>query len=557
MGSSSTGRIIVVLLAAWVILSAIPHTVLAFSFGRGGTAPLIVPISTDYDGRFRQAWGSAAPEFQPGDKLAWENVGADTRYTVTPARPPVVLAGPVSVPLTNRPSPLVVRGEPYPFGAADLVLRAMATLALVAALAIIAFKNPSRRTWALYLFAIGANPIALNARLARYPSSGAWVAYVIIVDALTAVAFLAAADFAVTNAGESSARIAAVWRKSLPFVAGAFLAVEIWPDVGTIAFGQHLEILNRVGFVFQGVLVVFGAIVLAYAARTRSEIRVRIAPIAYLVAVGGNYAASVFLYSSFFRPAPDGVNDALQTLSLAVFFFVINGTVGWRVIRRQTRVRRSVLFLVSQSSAATVSEIVKKSVEGAAAGPHESALNTYGLLFISLLLGILIERGADQWSKRLIYRGRDKALEALETIANGFVSAKQRIQIEQSLVTDPTRLLELTAAVVLRRDAAGVFQRSQASGDAHVAADIPAGAAIIDAIAAAPNGTPLIAIPEGHGGNAAFLHGLGYPLTGAPLSAVALYGPHEWGEELDSEERAYLAMYVRSAAHAYENATAD
>ncbi|HZW53876.1 MAG TPA: hypothetical protein VFF00_07565, partial [Candidatus Elarobacter sp.] len=256
-------------------------------------------------------------------------------------------------------------------------------------------------------------------------------------------------------------------------------------------------------------------------------------------------------YSSFFRPTSDPVNDALQTLSLAVFFFVINATVTWRVIRRRTGVRRSVLVLMSQSSAAALAEIVKKSVERASSGPHETPLTTYGLAAASALLGILIERVTEQWSRRAVYRGREETRLALEQNAGRFGGAKRAEDVFQALVREPTRLLELSVAALFKSDPSGLFQQAGAFGDVGHALVISADTPALAVVAGAPNGAILVKgmfADEFHGG-------LGFPLSDPPLSALVLFGPHEWGEELDTEERAYLALYVRSAARALERIT--
>jgi len=547
-------RMLILVLSAWVFATAAPHILSAFPWARGGAHPLEIPISTDYNGRFRQAWGNAGTRFLPGDVVAWERMKPALRYTITPARPPVILSAPVDVPLSNRPVTIRLTGEPYPYQPSDLILRGIGSVALIAAIGFVTFRRPTRLHVDLFLFAVGANPIALNARLTRFPSWEIWVVCVSIVDALAAVAFIAATDFAITFAAPRVPQLRALWERALPIVTALFVALELWPDFGTIALGQHLESMNRAGFVMQGALVVVGAAALAAAARYGSR-RDAVAVVVFVLGVGGSFTASLLLYSSFFKPVSDTMNDLLESLSLAMFFFVVNGTVLWDAIRRHGKVKRITLHLLSQSLSATLAELGQHAVQAKEPNPgtHGQSVSVLVLTGISALLGITIEQVTDRATSRLIDGERHRAFRTLDTNAAGLASFTSRDQIVTTMIVAPTNALHLTGAAVCRRAATGEY-RTEAS-TAGLAFTIPADTVALETIAASPNGVLLVG-PETAGlPNSVFAHGMGFPGTGIPPDIIVLYGPHEWGEELDAEESRYLASFVRSAIHFYHRAT--
>jgi hypothetical protein len=168
---------------------------------------------------------------------------------------------------------------------------------------------------------------------------------------------------------------------------------------------------------------------------------------------------------------------------------------------------------------------------------------------VVFLLSRLHEFGVEL-ADRFFNRRLDEAARALE---DALLKARAPGEVERLLADEPLRRLSLTSAAVFRKSG-GTFKR-----EAHASGweDSPVEALRSDDPLLAPlaSGVPF-SVPD-HAGNDPLPTGLKRPIFAVPVSnpvhcyAVALYGAHSSGADLDMNERDMLGHLGQNAATAF------
>ena len=162
-----------------------------------------------------------------------------------------------------------------------------------------------------------------------------------------------------------------------------------------------------------------------------------------------------------------------------------------------------------------------------------------------------LHEGATHLTDRYFNRDLDKAE---RTIAAAILKAKEPLEVDRLLAEQPYRPLKLTSAASFRRNGAE-FRRDT---DGHGWGEKTARSLSPDAPMLAPvaKGAPF-AISDEDESEPGLPGGFSRPVLAVPASnplrcfALALYGPHASGADLDANERAMLRRIAQSAAAVY------
>ena len=455
-------RILALAGCLWVIVSAIPHTMLAY-FGSPGD----IGLTVDYGGVVR-----AGP--YAGRTIDFHALPFSERYVATPARPPIEKGVTHTIPFVNDESVRIKTsdffGDPTPTRV-DLTLRAIVTIALVVIAGLALWAYPTRRNVALFLFCIGANPIALNARLTPFPSATTWLSDVMVIDFLSSIALLGIVDFAIQISKPS--KLTTFWEAALPCFGPFFCLMTMWPDFATQALGIPSETTNRVGYFFASILVAYGTVALGYTAVCTPR-SLRGAPLIgtaiYGIGVGGYLFANVVMFTSILPPLAAPTIDALESLSFLLFTFVAGGFLIERIAAWSARERQTTITVaVDVIFAAAWDPIVKflQNLEHRTAlGPSDAAL---GAAF--LIAGVLVNRPIDAFVQRRITSSDQAARERLDSAHHYLLEAQDNGAVDHALLLI-AEVFDLTCVVVFRRDGTmfrPVAGRHLSRGSAHAA----------------------------------------------------------------------------------------
>jgi hypothetical protein len=139
-------------------------------------------------------------------------------------------------------------------------------------------------------------------------------------------------------------------------------------------------------------------------------------------------------------------------------------------------------------------------------------------------------------------------------VGGAILKAEKAEDVDRLLVEGPFGALKLTSAASFRANGSSFRREGHAKGwDASMARSLANDAPLLSPLG---KGKPFD-IGERAKGEPKLPEGLARPIIGVPASnplrcfALALYGPHESGTDLDSNERAMLARLAHDAAAIY------
>jgi hypothetical protein len=188
-----------------------------------------------------------------------------------------------------------------------------------------------------------------------------------------------------------------------------------------------------------------------------------------------------------------------------------------------------------------------------------TSLPEWAWVLVASVLVFLISR-AHEWATHIADRLFDwefrQAKERLAAVGQTIQRAESLAEIERLLVEEPLRSLSLASAAVFREEAS-VFRRRASVGWEAGNTDTLEGAGRLLAGQLHGGAFALDGIGGVDPSDARFPYDLARPVPGVPVSnprrcfAVALYGGHVIGTDLDSNERELLAGLARDAEIAY------
>jgi hypothetical protein len=462
----------------------------------------------------------------------------------TPDRP----ARQVTLTAEQRPSTWVIRGV--------LLLDQLAGIAVVLAAAWLVWTRPGPMSWGFFLYVVWFNPgqsFEFYAQLQRWP--------LLLVLQNFLGCFAQAAGYAglllfVVRAPTDVPQPGwAGFERSLPLVA-AVIAIMLMTAYGT-EFGFGTELLTRATILFGLIISVCAFAILILRRQTLSpkdNQRLRWVMWGCLIGLPVFVLADLSEYTTLFNlywgglQIPEDVVGLFYLVNGILCLFVFEAVRRPRVVNVAIPLRRVTLLALLMSVPALLlhqqADYLKEQLD----------IPRWGwLLFgagVIFLVGRLHEIAVDL-ADRFFNRQLDRAEREL---GEAILQAKNPDVIDRLLSDGPLHALKLSSAVTFRRTNGGFCRGDTGAGwegvttrdlrldDAHLATLLKGSPCSIDEAAAKQAGFP--ADIEG-------------PLLAVPAAnrvhcyAISLYGPHECGTAIDTNEREILISLGHRAADAY------
>lgn len=454
----------------------------------------------------------------------------------------------VTLAAAQRPSNLVVR--------AVLLLDQIAGIAVVIAAAWLVWTRPSAMSWGFFLYVNWFNP---GQAYAFYAILQQWPLLLLAQD--IAGCFAQAAGYAglilfVIRAPNDQTEPR--WRpveRALPFLALIF-ALALVASYGNV-LGFRTEAITRAGII-AGFPIALGALGILMARRhtQRPEDYQRLRWVFWgcLIGLPAFLVAELASETTFFETR---WGDFTPTEDMVGLLYLVNGVLCLFVFEalRRPRVvsvtiplrRVTILGLCLSVPVLLLHHEVERVQE------HLS-LPGWAWLVMGAAAVFLITRlheGAVHLADRYFNRAVDAAEERLSLAIR---SARRPTEIDKLLSDEPYDALKLASAASFRLEGPVFARNGNGRGwDGDEAVTIPASEPIL---APVPEGRPF-PVADDDGAGPILPTGLARPVLGVPAVnpvrcfAVSLYGPHESGTDLDTNERAMLARLAAEAAAMY------
>jgi len=449
-------------------------------------------------------------------------------------------------------------------GRSILLLDEVVGVAFVLAAAWLVWTRPGQMSWGFFLYAIWFNPgqsYAFYIWLERWPHAllAQWVLEA-IAQGLGYAGFLAFAMRA--PSGEITPRWRAVERW-LPLVAGGMTVLQL-AGLGA-AFGINSERITQLGYL-AGYVVSLAALAILLL-RRREQTPLDLQRMRWLIAgcviglpafiLAEIMQSTTLLHTAGFDPSGDLVG-LLYLVNGVLGYFVFEAIRRRRVVGVSVPLRRITLLGLLFSAPLGYMRQVLESL-------HDD-LGVAGWVWLVVLgVGLFalnrahdaLTRLADHTYNRVFRR----ELHEMDALGHRVLAAASVAELERMLVDEPLRILRLASAAVFTPGAAG-FERTCAAGwgdNAVRVLDPRVDAALIPAaLGGDAFQVRLSAIDQSR-----FPEDAGAPNLAVPIGdrircyAIGVYGSHENGMDLDSDERAMLSRMARDAAAAYAQIEAE
>jgi hypothetical protein len=438
-----------------------------------------------------------------------------------------------------------------------LLLDQLAGVLVVLGAAWLVWLRPSGMTWGFFAYVIQFNPgqaAQFYAWLQQWPVAllAQWVATCVLQAAAYTGFLLFALRVPVGHATGAWRRI----EKALPALAVLFLLVSL-AGLADL-FGRRSEAATLASLIM-GLAVDAAALAILIGRRrslgARNYQRIRwviwgcvIGLPAYLLA---EIAQATALPVSLFGAAiPEDVLGLIFLVNGVLCLFVVEAVRRDSVVNVTIPLRRAtVLGLLLSVPAFFLREeieVVDQFLE----------LSGWPWLVVASILAFLIARMhevATAVADGLFDVRHRRAETYLDAVAHAIQRAESVAELERLLVDEPLHALRLASAAVFR-DEAGIFRRHIGAGWDTASAEV------LDAkplLRRAQHLGPACRIAPGDLADARLPEGLGRPQVAVAVGnprrffAIALYGGHEAGTDLNQRERDLLARLARQAEIAY------
>jgi hypothetical protein len=454
----------------------------------------------------------------------------------------------------SRQVVLVAEKEPT-----NWLIRAVAVLdqivgvLVVVGTAWLVWTRPSRMSWGFFLYSIWFNPgqgYWFYAFLARWPQLLlAQIAAGCIAQAAGYAGLLLFALRVPANQPDPQLR---PLERALPAVA-VVLTLAVMATYGSL-FGHQSEVATRTVILASGAFVNLCAIAILMVRRKRltpvDYQRIRWVIWGCLIGLPAYTIAQLAQDTDFFgayTPADD-VIGVLYLINGVLWLFVLEAIRRPRVVSVIHPLRRVTLLAFILSVPALLLHHEVDRIQGYLDLPTWAwlCLGTFALFLITR-----VHEGAVELTDRYFNRAIERA--GVE-LGNAILTARTLADIDRLLATRTLDALKLASAAVFRR-IEGNFVRDEGAvgwdeSKTHILR---------------PDEPMLAPVSRGAVFNLGyndesefeFPSGLNKPILGVPVAnprrcfAVALYGPHRSGTDLDAYERALLARLATNAAAAY------
>jgi hypothetical protein len=449
----------------------------------------------------------------------------------------------------------------------DLVtfLDQIAGMLVVLGSAWLVWTRPGAMTWGFFIYAMQFNPgqdFEFYARLQQWPA--ALLAQHIADCLLQAAGYTGFVLFALRVPND---RTETPWRpveRALPWLAVGLGALMLL-SIGSV-FGHPTETLTRAGLIigfFISALVVYILLARRKYLSPQDHQRMRWVIWGCLIGLPACMIAEIAQVTSLPARLAGGFvlpEDAIGLLYLVngvLCIFVIEAIRMPRVINVSIPLRRAtVLGLIVSAPIMLLHEQVN--------GVHEIIeLPTWGWFIVAWLAVFVISRLHERtvhlmegWFELGLRRSEERFAE----IGNAILGARSAVEIDRLLIEAPQRALKLASSAVFRQD--GAEFRREEGGIGWTSSMAPAIDCKSALLAGKSNGPPF-GIDAELLDEVAFPAGPRQPALAAPVCnplrcfAIALYGSHDSGADLDGAERGLIGKLAATAAVAYAQVEAQ
>lgn len=454
--------------------------------------------------------------------------------------------------------------EPEPMGVAEATIIVISLIAGLAFLGIgvaVVLLRPSVVSWSFYLYCLGNQSGGFSGLffLSRPPVTQVLELFMISVISIGQIALLI---FALRFLQEPVGGWRSWVQRAVPFVAIAYLSLNIMEIVNTYILGRPAETIARAVLGFQvGIAIVVAIALLDTYVRRKGADRQRIrwVVLGFAVAVGAAIVSSVL--QTELTNTPLSIQDAIPLLNIFAPVAVAYAIVKHRVIDVNFVVSRTLVYGILTTLFVAMFALVDWFVGRVLDQTRWALIAEIGVaIAIGFWLNGLHAR-VDRFVDSVLFRRRHEAERSLARVARGLPHATSMALVDKMLVSEPFTALDLTSAALFRRNESGGYDfatsmewpdgtiRSLQPDDSlipHLQGE--AGALRISSLQWAPHDVPTgsarpaLAVPV---------------LVRRQLEAIALYGPHSGGEDFDPDELQWLNALAVAAGAAYDHLEAD
>ncbi|WP_045835922.1 hypothetical protein [Hyphomicrobium sp. 99] len=456
---------------------------------------------------------------------------------------------------------LTLIAEPRPtnwFARLVLILDQIAGIAVILAAGWLVWTRPSRMTWGFFLYVIWFNP---GQAYEFYAQLQRWPLVLLAQNALGSISQAAGyAGLLVFVMRAPTGEIQPHWVRFEKAILALtpVVAVVLMAAYGS-SFGFHTELLMRATILF-GIIVSVAAVAILLKRRRslspKDNQRLRwvmwgclIGLPAFVIADLNEYTTLLTSWSGL--AMPEDVVGLIYLVNGILCLFVVEAIRRQRVVNVAIPLRRVTVLALMTSLPALL-------LHQQAEHLHELVeLPSWSWLVIGAFVLFAIGR-LHEWSVEVADSYFNRGLDKTEQeIAGAILRARTAGEIDRLLSDGVARALKLSSAATFRETESGFHRFDVSAGwDDKAVRDLSLGAGEMENLRKGE----MSSLDAEAVKDAGFPAGLDLPILAVPAAnrvnsyAVALYGPHEAGTAIDSNEREMLVKLGQHAADAYARA---
>ncbi|MBV8345562.1 MAG: hypothetical protein JO190_11335 [Candidatus Eremiobacteraeota bacterium] len=399
---------------------------------------------------------------------------------------------------------------------------------------LILLRRPNRMTWGLFLYLVSATNVAYF----RFPVLVLPIAQ-LASDILTVAGLVGLVIFAARFPDDKPAGWR-VWLDRLAIPIGALFVIPNLAWDATALFGRGSPdawmSLGSVAGALALIVIAGATLLAAYFAVSRAQRQRFVWVMAGVFFTLLSYASDWARYWS--TTYTIATSDALAWIAI-VLYAVAPFAIAYAVVRQRVF---DISFVISRTLVYTILTgcifAIFAFVEWLAARFIEQSGVTIVLVALTAI-GIAFSLEAahariEAFVESILFRRRHLAERHLASVAAGLPFAESGGIVDEALVHEPVEAYALTTSALFKRDDAGDYRRDDEPLDSTVSLRLLGTRHAVRL----SDGDAVLAVPV---------------FVRARLEAVALYGPHANGEDIDPDEVASLEAICAAAGTAYDH----
>ncbi len=533
---------------SWERLAALFAAAVAIALNVAASVQLFTPPST-FGYRLVYSDGNRVAAVDPGtsaaraairagDRLDFAHSSLHDRIVGLDYQPPV--AGErTSFEISKRAKtltamPLTADEAQHATGSPIASFLRLAGFAYIAIALLILLRRPNRMTWGLFLYLVSATNVALF----RFPVALLPVAQ-LASDILAVAGPIGLVIFAARFPGDKATGWR-VWLDRLAIPVGALFVIPniAWDATSLFAGGSPApwmtlgSVIGALGLIaIAGVTLVAAYFGVAHTQRQRF-----VWVIAGVLFTLLNYASEWARYwSTAYSLA---TSDALVWTAVVLYaiapFAIAYAVVRQRVFDISFVVSRTLVYTILSGAIFAIFALVEwltaRVIEQSGVALVLVGLTAIGVAFSLQPASARIEA----FVEGLLFRRRHLAERHLAGVAAGLPFAESGAIVDEAIAREPVEAYSLTHSALFKRNDSGDFLRNDEPLDTVIALRLLGTRHPVWL----NNGDAALAVPI---------------FVRSRLEAVALYGPHANGEDIDPDEAASLEAMCAAAGAAYDN----